>query len=210
MMPLLDQSERIVHYWAARWPTRLGQLITPLSRYRPWSGMFGVDNGAFSGFNEKQFLSLLSRLKPHRERCFFVAAPDIVANARRTLDSFTYRWAEELIPWPAALVAQDGIEDLPIPWPAIRALFIGGSTKWKLSNAALDVIRCAKLLGKWVHIGRVNTVHRMRYFTKLGCDSFDGSGLSRYDWMKRAMINPGEETPLFARRRGETSNPEKT
>ncbi|MET7951049.1 hypothetical protein [Micromonospora sp. NPDC005324] len=33
---------------------------------------------------------------------------------------------------PAALVAQDGLKAPAVPWHAIDALFIGGSTAWKL------------------------------------------------------------------------------
>ena len=33
--------------------------------------------------------------------------------------------------------------------------------------------------GKWVHMGRVNTRQRLRYATHIGCDSADGTGMTR-------------------------------
>ena len=45
-------------------------------------------------------------------------------------------------------VAQDGQEDLALPDAALwEVLFVGGSTAWKLSPAAVMVIRRAQALG---------------------------------------------------------------
>ena len=159
-----------------------GQLITPLTQYLNWGGEFAIDNGAFSGFNAAAFAGLLVREAGNRERCLFVAMPDIVGNARRTLELWRYRH-DFAMGWPLALVAQDGIEDLDIPWDELHAIFIGGGDPWKDSRAAQDVVRTAKVLRKHVHVGRVNTVRRFRLFAELGADTCDGSGLARYDHM---------------------------
>lgn len=172
------------------------QLLTPLTRFRPQylEAHFAIDNGAFSRFNRAGFLSLLDREYSRRHLCRFVAVPDVVANARRTLEAF-HIWEEELGQWPLALVAQDGQENLPIPWRSLAAVFIGGSTDWKLSGYAADIIKTAQLLGKWVHVGRVNTPGRFEKFEAMGVDSIDGSGLARYSWMReriyRAQCEPG-------------------
>jgi hypothetical protein len=171
------------------------QLLTPLTRFTPVEpeSIFAIDNGAFSGFPSDAFLSLLKREYPRRKLCKFVCAPDVVGSARRTLELFNH-WRQKLHGWQVALVAQDGLENFPIPWHEIDAVFIGGSTEWKLGRFAKETIRAAQGMGKWVHAGRVNTPGRWEYFEDLGVDSIDGSGLSRYSWM-REKIYEAQRTP---------------
>lgn len=165
---------------------KIGQLLTPLTRYKYRGGTFAIDNGAFSRFDANGFARLLEANLEHRGECKFVAAPDVVGSARRTLECFA-AWEERLSGWPLALVAQDGQEDFDIPWSKISAVFIGGSTDWKLGKHAADIVRAAKIIGKWVHVGRVNTPNRLDYFTDLGADSIDGSGLAKYTHMREAI-----------------------
>jgi hypothetical protein len=174
------------------------QLFTPLTRRLPQrpAARFAIDNGAFGKFNREGFIRILEKHKDRRDLCRFVALPDVVASARRTLEAFEL-WQGILEGWPRALVAQDGIENLPIPWVAIDAIFIGGSTKFKLSKDAADVIRTAKILGKWVHAGRVNTPGRLEYFEDLGTDSIDGTGLAQYTWMRQRIYKAASEPGLF-------------
>lgn len=166
----------------------VGQLLTPLTRYRlrdpnrPWA----IDNGGFSGLDIDAFLALLAREAHHKDRCLFVTAPDIVGSARRTLEVF-HRWKDRLAGWKIALVCQDGQEDLDIPWDDIAAVFIGGTTNWKCSEHAAQIVRAAKALSKWVHAGRVNHAARFEHFEKLGADSFDGTGVGRYSHMRFAI-----------------------
>ncbi len=174
------------------------QLFTPLTRRLPQrpNARFAIDNGAFGKFNLEGFLRILEKHKERRSLCRFVALPDVVASARRTLEAFDH-WYPKLDGWPRALVAQDGIENLPIPWALIDAVFIGGSTKFKLSTDAADVIRTAKICGKWVHVGRVNTPGRLEYVEELGADSMDGTGLARYTWMREKIYRAANEPNLF-------------
>jgi len=153
----------------------VGQLLTPRRRHANGGGKFAIDNCAFSGFEAKAFMTLLERERANRERCIFVASPDIVGSARRTIEAF-YAWYPVLDGWPIALVAQDGQEDLPIPWDMIAAVFIGGTDNFKQSDAAMQIARCAKVIGKWVHVGRVNTAARFRRWRD-EADSFDGTGV---------------------------------
>lgn len=170
--PKLDEAE-------ADMGVTVEQLLTPLTRFRRAKpGMpFAVDNGAFSSFDSAAFLSLLEREKPHRDLCRWVAVPDVVGSARRTLECFDH-WRRVLRPWPLALVAQDGQETLPIPWGFIEAVFIGGTTEWKTSQYAEQIIKAGKIMGKWVHVGRVNTPNRFDHFRRMGVDSIDGTGLA--------------------------------
>lgn len=173
------------------------QLFTPLTRYRNrhTDRHFAIDNGSFSRFHRKAFEALLKRELPQKELCRFVAVPDVVGSARRTLEVFDY-WHPLLNQWPLALVAQDGQEDLPIPWEFIDAIFIGGSTKFKESDVAIQIIKTAQAMSKWTHVGRVNSPGRLQGFIELGVDSIDGSGLARYTHMREAI---GASPALFSR-----------
>lgn len=126
-----------------------------------------------------------------RDRLLWVVAPDVVADASATLLRFRlWRPVLDYLKLPIAFVAQNGQENLPVPWDAIRCLFIGGSTEWKLGYHAARLIREAQSHGKWVHMGRVNTLRRARLASALDVDSIDGSSLSRFSnkyvpWMIR-------------------------
>lgn len=163
------------------------QLFTPLTRRKPQrpDQNFAMDNGAFANFNPQGFRNMLARHSERKHLCRWVAVPDVVGDARRTLEVFRYwRSQSDLIGWRLAFVAQDGQENLPIPWHQIDAIFIGGSTDWKLGSAASACVKAAKAIGKWVHVGRINTPARYEYFRDLGADSCDGTGLARYDHMR--------------------------
>lgn len=174
------------------------QLFTPLTRRLPQhpEKMFCIDNGAFSKFEPKGFLSLLTKHEPRKDLCRFVAAPDVVGCARRTLECFRH-WQPRLAKWPVALVAQDGQEDLDIPWENIAAIFIGGSTDWKMGRHAAAIVKASKVIGKWCHIGRINTPGRLEYFEDLGADSCDGTGLAQYSHMREAIYRAKIEPELF-------------
>lgn len=163
----------------------MGQLLTPLTRYRNAKKRFGVDNGCYKRFNHRAFEKLIAREEENKKMCLFVAVPDIVGSARRTMEIWNRRF--ELLPflesWRLALVIQDGMEDLDIPWGELWAVFLGGGDPWKDSKSARDVIKTAKILGKHVHIGRVNTIKRYKLFAEIGADTCDGSGVSMYDHM---------------------------
>lgn len=174
------------------------QLLTPLTRYKPQhpEARFAIDNGAYSNFRADYFRSLLERQRPRRDLCRFVAVPDVVGSARRTLEVFD-GWKKELAGWPLALVCQNGQEHLPIPWDDISAIFIGGDTDWKMGLHSIACIKAAIALGKWVHVGRVNTPGRLEHFERLGADSLDGSGLARYTHMRERIHQSATEPTLL-------------
>jgi hypothetical protein len=128
-------------------------------------------------------------MAPYRSTCLFVPAPDVPRDAQRTLDEWN-RWRPRLDPWPVAFVAQDGQEDLDLPDPGQwTTLFIAGSTDWKVSQAAVNVIRRAQDLGKDIHIGRVNWWRRYKHFAQMpGSEGWTCDGTrTRYDGVKRAL-----------------------
>jgi hypothetical protein len=197
MIALLDNGQDL-QTCAAELGCAVGQLLTPRTRYRlrdlsrPWA----IDNGAYAGFDAEGFLALLGREQHHRENCLFVTVPDVVGSARRTLEVFDH-WAPRLEGWKLALACQDGQEELPIPWDRVAAVFIGGSTNFKCGPHAEHIIRAAKAIGKWVHVGRVNHALRFGHFDDLGADSIDGSGIARYTHMREAIANRDEQGDLL-------------
>jgi hypothetical protein len=187
MIALLDTSEDLA-VCSQELGCPVEQLFSPLTRFSDKNpgGMKAADNGGFKGLDIKGYLSLLEREEQQIDRFRFIAVPDIVANARRTLELFDY-WYPRLCRWPLALVAQDGQEDLPIPWEHIKAIFIGGSTRWKMSSSAADIIKTAKAMDIWAHVGRVNNPERWEHFLTLRADSVDGTGIARYSHMRTAI-----------------------
>lgn len=171
-------------------------FFTPTGRSSKDDGFFGMDNGAFTMFNASRFLTMLEKHKPRIKKCRFVAAPDVVCSAIRTIECF-YFWKEKINEWPIAFVCQDGQESYPIPWSDCAAIFIGGSTDWKMSKYAVHCIKAAQIHGKWCHVGRINTPGRFEYFEKLGVDSCDGSGLARFTHMREKIYRNKIEPQLF-------------
>jgi len=197
MIVLLDTSEAL-DVCAAELGCQVEQLLTPLTRFvrQKEHQEFAIDNGAFAGFDAAKFRSLLARESSAKHLCRFVTVPDVVGDARRTLEVFDH-WKYLLTGWPLAFAVQDGIEHLPIPWKQIQAVFIGGTTAFKLGQQAKAVIRAAQALDKWVHVGRVNTPGRFEYFEELGADSIDGTGLSRYSWMRERIYKSVKQPNLL-------------
>jgi hypothetical protein len=143
-------------------------------------GKWAMDNGAFSGFDEGAYVRMLERFAD-RPGCVFVTAPDVVADAAATLARWPF-WARLIrgLGLAPAFVAQDGLTIDRVPWADLGALFIGGSTGYKESEAARSLCAYAQSRGIWVHWGRVNGKRRYELARKAGCDSIDGTGFSMY------------------------------
>jgi hypothetical protein len=185
MFPLIDCSPQQLFTLASEsgFSDKFGQLVTPLTNYRVTPDEkipVAIDNGGFSRQDPKAFRRLLEKCRTHWKRILWCSVPDVVGDARRTLEVFEH-WVAEIgsFGFPIALVAQDGIENLEIPWDMLDAVFVGGTTEWKMSESAKGVIRAAKWLDKRVHVGRINTGGRWEEFAKMGVDTFDGSALAR-------------------------------
>lgn len=167
-------------------PAIYGLLLTP-RRTATKAGLhslkYAVDNECFTGgFTRKRFCRALLRIRRVHGvgDCLFVVAPDIVGDAKRTLRRF-YAWQRAIsgLSFPVALAGQDGLEDLDIPWGLMDALFIGGSTRWKLSQSAADLIIEAKERRLWTHMGRVNSTYRVSRLREWP-DSIDGTAWARH------------------------------
>lgn len=164
----------------------IGIMCTPRSwgsRNRPDLMTFwAADNDCFAQgeqFDLAKYLAWLDLMRPLAGRCLFATAPDVLGDAVAT-------WERSALVLPqirargykAALVAQDGMENTTIHWDDFDALFIGGSTGWKLSEAARRICVEAKRRGKWVHMGRVNSQRRIQAAQMWDCDSVDGTLLA--------------------------------
>ena len=139
------------------------------------------------------------------DSCVFATAPDVVhwvdgapfGDAAATLVE-SARWYAKIrgLGYKVALVAQDGLDPADVPWDEIDAIFVGGSDDYKVGTAppprkrplkldgspfghpgCASVVAEARRRGKWVHIGRVNSLSRYRYAVMMGADSVDGTYL---------------------------------
>jgi len=139
----------------------------------------------------------LERMLPYRDKCLFIAGGDVVGNAAATMVEYP-AFERQFYGWPVAYVAQNGAETLPIP-ATCAAVFIGGDTQWKMSAAATSVIKRAQVMGKHVHIGRVNYKSRYQHFRVIeGSERFtcDGTRIrferdkAIVDWYGYQLQNP--------------------
>ena len=159
--------------------------IGSLRTFNGWSrrdlpGVWAADNGCFNQpdkYTDEGYLSWLARFDT--SDCLFATAPDVVADAEGTRHrAYPLMPCIRQLGYRAAFVVQDGETPERVHWDELDAIFIGGSTEWKLSQHAATLASAAKQRGKWVHMGRVNSYRRMRLAAAIGCDSVDGTFLA--------------------------------
>lgn len=185
MKIMLDSSPAKIAKYRERYGDVIWQLRTPLTNYARAEGVpYGLDNGCFVDLNLKAWLRLVQQAKT--DRPIFVTLPDIVGDAARTLELFEH-FTPQTEGLPRALVLQDGIERIRIPWNDLEAVFIGGSDRFKSAPEAFATAKTAKWLGKHVHLGRCNTAARARNWVTLA-DSCDGTGMDRFDHMLEDVL----------------------
>jgi hypothetical protein len=186
MKIMLDKSPRQLAEYSERYGYEFWQLRTPLTQYARALGVrYGHDNGCFKEFKRAIWERQLTEAR--NDTPVFVCLPDIVGDAARTLELFEH-FMEVTTGLPRALVLQDGIERIHIPWNDLAAVFIGGSDRFKSAPETMAAAKTAKWLGKWVHVGRVNTAARVNNWIGLA-DSCDGSGISMYDHMLEDVLS---------------------
>lgn len=184
--------------------------MTPRSGNRiGWAAEVGAvwaaDNDCFGGLHLGRWERFLRKVEASPTPPLWVACPDKLGDAVGTLAMFD-TWEPVLrdMGVPVAFVGQDGLTAEAVPWDRMACLFVGGSTAWKLGDAAAELCREAKARGKLVHAGRVNSLRRIRYFARLGADTFDGSGWSSWGearmplairWVDAALAD--RQTVLF-------------
>ena len=160
----------------------LGMITTPgQGNLIPPGAMICADNGCFGdGYpGDDGFITWLETLHPHRDRCGFAVAPNVPMDMAASLQrSRPMLGRIRALGYPVALAAQNGAENLDLPWDDFNVLFLGGDTRWKLGPHAHALTRTARAHGKHVHMGRVNSLRRLRYADAIGCGSADGTFLT--------------------------------
>lgn len=162
-----------------------GRLLSPRQFSRapdtsaagiPWA----ADNDCFQRLDPVAYRRMLAAIRGV-PGCLFVTAPDVVGQWGPTRGYWNL-WRDELLEvgQPVAYVAQDDQPAGDVPWDDLGALFIGGTTGYKLSADAERLGREAKERGLWLHMGRVNSRKRVHYARAIGCDSIDGTQFSQW------------------------------
>lgn len=162
---------------------RLSQIVTPSAgnAVHPTVRDWCADNAVFANRypGDDKYLAWLGRRSWAVARCRFAVAPDVVGDAEATVARSTPMFDRiRAAGFPVAFALQDGAEEIELPWSEFDVAFIGGSTEWKLGDAAERLAKQAGALGKWVHMGRVNSLKRMLRAHAMGCDSADGTFLA--------------------------------
>jgi len=182
------RTDRLKNYHDDLLP--LGVLVQPKTYregYLDRAGLYkwaAIDNGRFTEAGRRLFRPAeydrmigvgLERAGDH---LLFAVAPDVPFDWAETL-RLSRPWLRRirLMGCPAALCAQEGMTMDGIPWGDFDCLFIGGADAFKEGPLVRDACREARRRGKWVHIGRVNWLRRLRTALDFGVDSVDGTYL---------------------------------
>ncbi|MEO0986806.1 MAG: hypothetical protein AAFY20_14820 [Cyanobacteria bacterium J06639_14] len=186
-----NNAKWLVHYWAGRYPGRLGHLWSPGRSITVYPHLnYAHDNGKFAA---------VMSARPWDEAAFrqhvataaslslaklpdWVVVPDQPFNPRATLELWQ-RWEPELIGLgiPLAFAVQNGHTPADIPESA-SVVFLGGTDAWKF--AMLPEFTAT---GKPVHVGRVNG-RRLWQCERAGAASCDGTGWFRGDKRQLAIL----------------------
>ena len=145
-----------------------------------------MDNNNFTGdFDIKKWLNQLLKNLPYQDSCIGIPVPDSIGDSLKTIRLFSqyYKVVSDM-GYKVSFVSQDGITPEITPWDSFDVLFVGGTDRHKLSDEAVIMIAEAKLRGKWVHVGRVNSAKRIKRFWMV--DSVDGTHLTKVTGDERA------------------------
>lgn len=151
-------------------------MSSPNTSYATKGWLWAADNGCFSDrWDEERWAAWLNRTSGS----LFAVVPDVVGDAEATRS----RWTEHVgkvidAKHTPAYVLQDGQSVDGVPWDEAGAVFVGGSTEFKMSLDAERLVREARRRGLWAHMGRVNSLRRLRIAASWGCQSADGTFLA--------------------------------
>lgn len=109
--------------------------------------------------------------------CLFAVVPDVVGDSEAT-DARWSEWAPlvKSLGYRPAYVTQNGCTAIP---EDAGAVFTGGDDAWKLGAQAQALVADARSRGLWCHMGRVNSLKRLRFAAFHGYHSVDGTFLGR-------------------------------
>lgn len=185
-----------------------GWMVGPLDRGgpiladMPWA----LDNGAWVAFangvpwDSEAFLRALDQYGPGAD---FVVVPDVVAQRDASL-RLTEQWLPFLLERAdiADVTLLIAVQDDMMPDDVAHlvgdrvGIFVGGSTEWKEGTMQMwgDFCRANDL---YLHIGRVNTIRRVKQCAAAEADSFDGTTGTRYAVTIPKIDNARRQGVLF-------------
>jgi hypothetical protein len=142
--------------------------------------IWAADSGRYanpSAYSDEKYLAWLGREIGDPAKCLFATAPDVVGDHETTVVlSLPMLPKIRALGYRAAFVAQDGWNAETTPWDEFDVLFVGGSTNFKFKGGR-KAVSAARRRGKATHMGRVNSLGRLRASIGIGCDSADGTFL---------------------------------
>lgn len=199
MKLFLDNSMGKILEARSKYDLDIKQLRTPLTRYKRWGGMWGLDNGAYSGLDVETWSRMVDEANDD-ENCIFVVVPDCVGD-RAATNQMWEKYKDQVFHSKRCYVLQDGNEEIP-PWEEFSTIFLGGTDDFRNKPSTYELLREAKIRKKWVHIGRINTPRNIIKWFDFA-DSFDGSGIARFDHMLEAaaeilkVLDKFRQTTIF-------------
>jgi hypothetical protein len=125
----------------------------------------------------------------------WVVVPDVAGDAAQTFANF--QWLAPLMPdLPLAYAVQDGSAEIGVPFehPNLRCLFLAGSDDYKHSRELEQIAAEGKRRGLLLHGAPCNSARRVKHFAGLGCDTFDGTGASRFPKLIPQYLQWASET----------------
>lgn len=181
---------------AAGW----GLLVTPDCPKPRGFDLLAIDNGAWGchqrgdEWTPEKWQMLVAQ---HGAIARWTVAPDIVCGGKDSL-ARSVSW----LPWilerteRALIAVQDGmtVADLrSLVGPRV-GIFVGGSTDWKEATIGMWGKLCSESEA-WCHVGRVNSIRRIRICAASGVHSIDGTSATRYaitlPKLDNARLTPG-------------------
>lgn len=175
-----------------------------LSPGKPKDARFrwACDNGAWGAFQHGETFDVAAferHIADHGDGAEFIVVPDIVAGGIESL-RMSLDWLPRLagVDRRRLLAVQDGMTagDIAPHLSPTVGVFVGGSTEWKLSTMRAWG-QLARRHGAYLHVGRVNTIRRIRLCQDAGADSFDGTSATRFSCTLPKLDQARRQTNLF-------------
>jgi hypothetical protein len=164
---------------------------------------YALDNGAWTAFqqgrsfDEDAFMRAVDKVGEHAD---WIVLPDIVQGGLASLD-YSLLWLERLrgLEKRLLIAVQDGMEidDVRDYLSPTVGIFVGGSTEWKERTAGVWG-SVARRRNCYLHVGRVNSVRRIRLCAAAGADSIDGTSASRFALTLPPLDAASRQDDMFA------------
>lgn len=159
-------------------------LVSATGVWRTEGFPYAIDNGAWTAWQQRRefdtaaFVGVVDRLGKGAD---WIAVPDIVCGGAASLH-LSVSWLPKLLHVTKLLIpVQPGIRPTDVlPFLDRRVgLFVGGDAEWK-EQTLLTWGALAKRRKCYLHVGRVNTIRRIKLCAAADAHSFDGTSGSRY------------------------------